>query len=130
MEYQKGLILKTTCEMIQGPVELPMFSTSFFSIPSSHFSSSYILQLPPPPRALSPKFFLEEKAAGEKERKKKDSLTAILLQGDTTACCNTLMPEANVCETNSSFRCTPYRNSAPTELSPLMSLYVFFFLLW
>lgn len=60
----------------------------------------------------------------------KESLTAILFQGDTTACCNTLMPEANVCEVNSSCRHTPYRNSAPTDLSPLMSSYVFFSSLW
>lgn len=60
----------------------------------------------------------------------KESLTATLIQGDTTTCCNTLMPEANVCETNSSCRHTPYSNSAPTDLSPLMSLYVFFILLW
>jgi hypothetical protein len=59
----------------------------------------------------------------------KESLTAVLLQGDTPACCNTLMPEANVRETNSSCRRTPYRNSAPPDLSPLMSSYVFFFLL-
>lgn len=55
------------CSMIWGPVELTVFSTSFFSIPSSHFLSSVVLQFF---RAPPPLFFLEEKDAGEKNNKK------------------------------------------------------------
>lgn len=72
---------------MKGAVSLPRFSPFFSTIYPLLPLFLFFFVSPPPP---TPFFFWEKEEVGEGE-----VLAAVVLQYDTTACCNTILPEAS-----------------------------------